>query len=221
MEEKAGLDSVRRVKNLIHLTGHYKENDEESKALSLQAQEFVKIKEEEHEKFVKERLSRIEKQLKKEEKYQQKLKEKQKKKVKKHKKIVTQKNIESEEKRKQHLQEREAFKEAIVPNKVYAHNKLEKEYQDKFVIPTLEEKKSKLENLRNFYQPINREEIDEHDKNYHLNLKLKNDEKRLRREQEDRDKGVGVRILDLLNLVMNCNNLLFRIMTQVNTRQRL
>jgi len=59
MEERVGLGSVRKVKNLIELTGHYKEDKEESKALSLQAQEFVKEKEKERLSLVRERRARI------------------------------------------------------------------------------------------------------------------------------------------------------------------
>jgi len=60
----------------------------------------------------------------------------------------------------------------------------------------LKKNKIKLESLRNFYRPIKKEELDEHDKNFLMNLKLKQEEKRLRREQEYKEMGVGVSLAD-------------------------
>jgi len=60
----------------------------------------------------------------------------------------------------------------------------------------LKKNKIKLESLRNFYRPIKKEELDEHDKNFLINLKLKQEEKRLRREQEYKEMGAGVSLAD-------------------------
>ena len=75
-----------------------------------------------------------------EEKYQQKLEEKKKAKFEKHKELVAKNFKEFEENRNQHLLERENFKNLVPQNKEYAHEKLEKNFKEKFMIPSLEEK---------------------------------------------------------------------------------
>lgn len=78
------------------------------------------------------------------------------------------------------------------PNREYMHEKLEKKYKENIEIPALQQKKIQLDQLRNFYRPIKREELDEHEKNFLQQLKLKQDEKRFKREQEYKNMGIGV-----------------------------
>ena len=61
--------------------------------------------------------------------------------------------------------------------------KLEKQYEENFVSPALEQKKNELDKIRNFYRPIKRKELDDHEKNFFKELKMKEDEKRFKREE--------------------------------------
>ena len=74
------------------------------------------------------------------------------------------------------------------------HEKLEKNYEQNFILPALEQKKMELEKIRNFYKPIPRSEIDEHEKNFLVQLKQKQDEKKMKREIEYKKLGIGVRL---------------------------
>ena len=192
MEDKVGIGSVRKVKNLVSLTGRLKEDEEESKALQAKAQEFVKKKEIERIQFVNARKERIKKSQLKEERRKKKEEEEKRKKIEDHKELVLKRYEESKQKIEQHQKEREEFKAPIKLEKEYVHDKLEKEYEEKFIIPTLEQKKAQLENIRNFYKPIDREELDEHEKNFLITLKKKQDEKRLKREMELRKIAVSL-----------------------------
>lgn len=66
------------------------------------------------------------------------------------------------------------------------HEKLEKKYEQNIAIPALEQKKQELDKIRNFYRPINRSELDEHEKNFLVQLKQKQEEKKMMREIENK-----------------------------------
>ena len=46
--------------------------------------------------------------------------------------------------------------------KSYLYKQLEDRYEKEVKLPELEKKKQELDNLRNFYKPIKKEELDEH-----------------------------------------------------------
>lgn len=65
----------------------------------------------------------------------------------------------------------------------YLHEKLEKEYNEKVIMPELEKKKLALKEKREFHKPIDHREIDEFQKQYEDRIKLKIEEKRVIREK--------------------------------------
>jgi hypothetical protein len=64
--------------------------------------------------------------------------------------------------------------------------------KNKFVIPELQEKKKRLDNMRSFYQPLNREELDMHARNYEEILRAKIEEKRMFRRAKLSELGGSV-----------------------------
>ena len=46
------------------------------------------------------------------------------------------------------------------------YKKIEEKYQKSVEMPNLAERKKQLENIRNFYKPIDKEQMNEHLKNY-------------------------------------------------------
>lgn len=184
MEEYAGIDSLRKAKNLVSLTGRYVEDTMEAKINGEKAMLFVKQKEEDRKLRSKRRKELMKKQKEVEEK--QKLEEENHEKElrQKYKQEVLERWEETQKKLEQHEKEREEFKKPTKLEYEYAHERIEKNYHEQILTPSLEQKKLKLENLRNFHKPINREELDEHDKNFLVTLKRKQNEKRIKREQE-------------------------------------
>lgn len=71
------------------------------------------------------------------------------------------------------------------------HEKLEEEYKEKILMPELEKKKNELKEKRDFFKPIDRRELDEFQKKYEENYKLKLEEKRQEREKWYSDIGQG------------------------------
>ncbi|CAI2362401.1 unnamed protein product [Moneuplotes crassus] len=109
---------------------------------------------------------------------------------------------EKEKRRQDHLKRKEEEKliqierekewkklQSKIKNTKYMHEKLEEEYQQNVLMPELEKKKNELKEKRDFYKPIDRKEIDEFQKQYEENIKLKNEEKRHKREQWYSDIG--------------------------------
>lgn len=64
--------------------------------------------------------------------------------------------------------------------------------KNKFVIPELQEKKKRLDNMRSFYRPLNREELDMHARNYEEILRAKIEEKRMLRKAKLSEFGGSV-----------------------------
>ena len=60
------------------------------------------------------------------------------------------------------------------------------------ILPSLEEKKQQLNDLRNFYKPIRKEELDEFEKEYQEKRRLKFDQKRIEWEKYYTEIGYGV-----------------------------
>jgi hypothetical protein len=183
MEDAVGIGSVRKVKNLVSLTGRFRESEQEKKQMQQKAEQFVKQKEEERKERLKKRREFIKKRQQEEVEFKKKQEENEKKQREQHVKEVHERWEKTQQKLEQHQKERESNSKSIKINKEYMHNKLEKQYEQNFVIPALEQKKLQLENLRNFYKPIDREELDDHEKNFLIQLKHKEDEKRFKREQ--------------------------------------
>ena len=195
MEDAVGISSVRKVKNLVSLTGKFKEDENERKEKEEKAYQFIKIKDQERKELIKKRK---EWQKKRDEKF---LKEKE--------EEETKKKQEEEQKHQSALQRYEQTKERIEQNQKervenskpirlntdYLHDKLEKKYEQNVILPALEQKKMELEKIRNFYKPIPRSELDEHEKNFLIQLKQKQDEKKMKREIEYKKLGVGVSYL--------------------------
>lgn len=73
----------------------------------------------------------------------------------------------------------------------YLHEKLEKDYKEKVLMPELEKKKLALREKREFYKPIDHKEIDEFQKKYEENIKIKIDQQRQKREKWYEDLGAG------------------------------
>ena len=60
------------------------------------------------------------------------------------------------------------------------YKQYEDDYNEKFNVLTLEERKRQLEKIRNFYKPIPKDELTQHEKNYssvkrEMTIKIKND----------------------------------------------
>ena len=72
------------------------------------------------------------------------------------------------------------------------YKQIEKDYQEKIELPTLQEKKRVLSDIRNFYKPILREEIDDFEKDYQEKKKIKVEQKRIEREKWYNEIGYGV-----------------------------
>lgn len=192
MENTVGIASVRKVKNLVALTGRVTENEQEQKIMQQKALEFVKRKEEERKERIRKRKELLRKQKEKEEQLKQEEEAKLQQEREQRHQEAAQKYEQTLERIEQHQKEREANAKPIKLNREYVHEKLEKKYEQNFIIPALEKKKLQLDKLRNFYRPIKREEIDEHEKNFLIQLKQMEDEKRFRREQEYKKIGSGV-----------------------------
>ena len=75
--------------------------------------------------------------------------------------------------------------------KSYLYEKIRNNYEQNFVIPELIEKKKKLDNLRSFHRPVQREELSQHAYNYEAILKAKIEEKRMFREAKLSEYGIG------------------------------
>jgi len=73
----------------------------------------------------------------------------------------------------------------------YSHQKLEKDYNEKVLMPELEKKKNELKKKREFHKPIDHRELDDFQKKYEENYKLKIEEKRQEREKWYNDIGQG------------------------------
>ena len=67
----------------------------------------------------------------------------------------------------------------------------EKKYEQEVVLPELERYKEDLKRKKEFYKPINPEEIKEHDKKYQKLIKEKLEEKKQQRIQWYSDIGYG------------------------------
>lgn len=169
------------------MTGRYKEDTMEAKINGEKAMKFVKLKEEDRKLRNKRRKELIKKQKEAEKKQKIEEENREKEMREKYKKEVLERWEETQKKLEQHEKEREEFKKPIKLEYEYAHERIEKKYQEQILTPSLEQKKLQLENLRNFHKPINREELDEHEKNFLITLKQKQTEKRIKREQEMRN----------------------------------
>ena len=191
-EDTVGIGSVRRVKNLVSLTGKFREDDEERRIMNEKAINFVKQKDQERRERVKIRKSRIFKQKQKFEKIDKGREEKKKQNEENKHKEIMERYEESLRKNEEHAKQREEFAKPIKLDREYMHKKLENRYKQEVEIPTLQQKKLELEKIRNFYKPIQRKDIDDHDKNFVETLKLKEKELKLKREIEARELGVGV-----------------------------
>lgn len=66
--------------------------------------------------------------------------------------------------------------------KPYVHEKLEKEFNEKFVLPELEKKQRYLEELKEFYQPLSKSTFISHQQSYEKLKKLKELEYKEKRE---------------------------------------
>ena len=53
-----------------------------------------------------------------------------------------------------------------IEDRNYVYKSIEQNYKDKIELPSLEERKQILNEKRNFYKPIRREEIDDFEKDY-------------------------------------------------------
>ena len=73
----------------------------------------------------------------------------------------------------------------------YLHNKIVENYKNKVEMPVLEQRKAHLSELRNFYKPVRKEDIDEFEKEYMERKRLKTDRLRIEREKYYSDLGQG------------------------------
>lgn len=82
------------------------------------------------------------------------------------------------------------------------HLKLQKKYEEQIETPALLQKKQELDKIRNFYRPIKREELDQHEKEFLTKLKMKEKELKYKRELEAKQLGVGVSLLHYLFAIL-------------------
>lgn len=118
--------------------------------------------------------------------------EERKRKIQENKELKRQELLEKKEKERQEKVMREEewkkFRQKQKHNK-YMHEKLEENYNQNVLMPELEKKKNELKEKRDFYKPIDHREIDEFQKKYEENYKMKLEEKRQQREQWYSDIG--------------------------------
>jgi hypothetical protein len=184
MEDYVGIRPIRSVQNFAALTGRCIENDEEARINNEKAQVFCKQKEEERKVRVKKRKELTRKMNDIKADLQQKEEKEEEEKREQYMKEVLERCEQTKIRLELHEKEREEFKKPVKIEHDYAHDRIQKKYEDQILTPNLEQKKILLENLRNFHKPINRSELDEHDKNFLVTLKRKQDEKRIKRELE-------------------------------------
>ena len=72
------------------------------------------------------------------------------------------------------------------------YKEIEERYKKDVLMPELEKKKKKLEDIRKFHKPIQKEDLDEGEKDYQEKLKLEMEKQRIRREKWYSDIGYGV-----------------------------
>ena len=69
------------------------------------------------------------------------------------------KKLQEKEEQRKKFEEETKHKVKEVLNKKPLYKQFEEKYQQEVEMPTLEQKKKQLEELRNFYKPIERQEI--------------------------------------------------------------
>lgn len=69
----------------------------------------------------------------------------------------------------------------------YTHEKLQKEFEENFILPDLEKKQKYLKELREFYQPLSKSAILSHQQSYeNLKKKMENEYKAKREKNQSR-----------------------------------
>lgn len=104
-----------------------------------------------------------------------------------------QKEVEEREAKKKEWKEKRAeiLEKTKHDPKKYLFEKYKDDYKDRVESKLLEEKKAKLNEIRNFHKPIRREELDDHQKDYQEKIRLKNEQKRMERENYYAKIGYG------------------------------
>ena len=129
----------------------------------------------------------LDKNSEKKREYEEKKKERLMKRIDKHKEMMEKNKADKE----QHESNWKAFKKTEKKG-MRLHEEIEDRYNKQILMPELEKKKKDLENIRQFYKPIKREELDEHEKEYQENINIENEKQRMRREKWYSDIGYGV-----------------------------
>lgn len=199
LEYQLGVQILDSAADVVTLKDQMRETKGTFKKNIQQAEEFVSKLNEDKKKH-KQKLSKIrKKELEKHQKLETDRKENEEK--------IAEKVREEKERRQAEYQERmekdklvkqkreeefKKYKAKVKTNKNgYMHEKLEKEYQEKVLMPELEKKKQVLKEKREFFRPIDHKEIDEHQKQYEENFKIKLEQKKMEREKWYDDIGVG------------------------------
>lgn len=95
------------------------------------------------------------------------------------------------ERERQQIAEKWKRDEIELKKKTYSHKELERKYNNKVVIPSLERKKEELRKRREHFMPISRTELIDHQKQYEERLRIKLKEHKLKREKWYKDIGYG------------------------------
>ena len=95
------------------------------------------------------------------------------------------------EKQRQEMIEKWKSDEKELAKKKYTHVEMEERYNKKVIMPSLERKKEELRKKREYFQPIRRKDLLEHERIYEQRLQMKLREKREKREKWYKDIGYG------------------------------
>lgn len=105
--------------------------------------------------------------------------------------IEIRQRMEEHERQRQEMMEKWKNDEKELAKKKYVHVEMEKKYYKKVLLPNLEKKKEILRQKREYFQPIRRSQLLEHEKEYEQRLHSKLKEKKEKREKWYKDIGYG------------------------------
>ena len=198
LEDKLGLPISERNARIMNYKDKMHVSKDELVKSQASAEQFVAKMKEKKQELKNKRKQRRDKEAYKTQSYLSKASEK-KKELEEERK---QKVLERIEEHKQHLEkEKEAraerenhwkeFKQKEKTSKPL-YKKIEDKYKSDILMPELERKKRQLGDIRKFHNPIKREDLDEHEKNYQERIKIEREKQRLKREKWYSEIGYGV-----------------------------
>eukprot|EP00347_Sterkiella_histriomuscorum_P004265 403361109 len=211
IEQKLGLvSSVREVQNMAQQTSQKVDKEEFQKQVQDSKQLVKRLQEErkerEQKKIQQQKLEQERRYKDEEEKMRQLEEEAFKKEEEKRKKLEEmQRKIQEKEMERMKSKQDGHVKVKHVINAQPLYKQFEEKYQKEVEMPHLELKKKQLEELRNFYKPIQRQDLQEHALKYEQIRSVKQEESRKQRDisikaERDHQANLRYKLKDNLNL---------------------